>query len=105
MSRQRVDVPLWMLSPKEEGIINTRHGEFAREKCKDILQAFTDCNRGRLLSTSWACKKESDAMLECMLNHMDYSYREKIIDDYLKEKQETARKSKGDKQQDQQAEI
>ncbi|KAK9240289.1 hypothetical protein V1525DRAFT_429978 [Lipomyces kononenkoae] len=84
----RKPVPLWMLSPKDEIEINTRHGKFAREKCKGVLTAFTDCNRGRLLSTSWACRGERDKMMECMLHHMQPDVREQIANDYIEEKQQ-----------------
>ncbi|KAK9320715.1 hypothetical protein V1517DRAFT_328484 [Lipomyces orientalis] len=90
----RRPVPLWMLSPKEEGEINGRHGKFAREKCKDILTAFTECNRGRLLSTGWACRKQKNDMMECMLHYMHPDFREQIANEFLEEKKQLVLKAR-----------
>ncbi|KAK9464843.1 hypothetical protein V1512DRAFT_193116, partial [Lipomyces arxii] len=81
-------VPVWMLSPKEEGQIHTEHASWARLQCKDVLQAFADCNKGRLLTTSWACGPEKRAMMDCMLNYMGDEYKEQIIDKFIQEKKE-----------------
>ncbi|KAK9348386.1 hypothetical protein V1522DRAFT_398484 [Lipomyces starkeyi] len=90
----RKPVPLWMLSPKDEGEINERQGKFARAKCKDVLMAFTECNRGRLISTSWACRKETDEMMECMLHYMQPSFREQIANEFIEEKKQLILKAR-----------
>ncbi|KAK9367170.1 hypothetical protein V1509DRAFT_627183 [Lipomyces kononenkoae] len=97
----RKPVPLWMLSPKDEIEINGRHGKFARAHCKDVLTVFTECNRGRLLSTSWACREERDKMMECMLHYMQPDFREQIANDYIEEKKQLSLKSSQEKSEPQ----
>ncbi|KAK9379482.1 uncharacterized protein V2V93DRAFT_373908 [Kockiozyma suomiensis] len=79
-------VPVWVLSSKDETEASKRQAAFAREQCRSVLEAFTHCQSGRLLTTGWVCKEQKNDMMDCMLYYMQPRFRDQFVDQVIEEK-------------------
>ena len=63
--------------------------EEARELCKEYVDAFTRCAKGRTVSMITACREENKKMKECLgYWYFNDEFREKCTQAYLKRRQE-----------------
>lgn len=63
--------------------------EKAKAKCDDLVQAFTQCAKGRTVSILWTCRKENQAMKDCLTGHyQDKELFEECRQEYLKKREE-----------------
>jgi len=93
------DDPLSKISPWARGE-NLRHvekevlipkivREKAKAKCDDFVKAFTQCAKGRTVSIAWACRKENQAMKDCMTSYyQDKDFFEECKKEYLKKRED-----------------
>ncbi|KAK3696533.1 hypothetical protein QZH41_015899 [Actinostola sp. cb2023] len=76
--------------------------EISREKCKDYVDDFTNCCKGRTLSMVWTCRKQNRAMKDCLTKYyLDNSIFAEAKVRYLKEREEYQKKysARGDKKE------
>ncbi|KAK9449314.1 uncharacterized protein V1518DRAFT_415656 [Limtongia smithiae] len=83
---QGTPIPAWMLSPKDGAEATARQARQARERCHVQLVAFSECNSGRSVSTSWACREQNKAMMECMVHYMQPEFRDRFVQEVIEEK-------------------
>ncbi|KAL9962378.1 hypothetical protein ACROYT_G031474 [Oculina patagonica] len=63
--------------------------ERAKAKCDDLVKAFTQCAKKRTVSVVWACRKENQAMKDCMASYyQDKEIFEECKQEYLKKREE-----------------
>ncbi|XP_073251466.1 COX assembly mitochondrial protein homolog [Porites lutea] len=63
--------------------------ERAKAKCDDLVKAFTQCAKSRTVSVVWACRKENQAMKDCMTHYyQDKDFVEECKEEYLKRRED-----------------
>ena len=98
--RQETDESLTNAVPKWASGSNLRHVEqdvlipkIMREEakilCKEYIDAFTNCVKGRTLSLVTACRDENRAMQKCFQQwYFDDEFRARCTDIYLKKRED-----------------
>ena len=98
--RQETDESLTSTVPKWASGSNLRHVEqdvlipkIMREEakilCKEYIDAFTNCAKGRTLSLVTACRDENRAMQKCFQQwYFDDEFRGRCTDIYLKQRED-----------------
>ncbi|KAJ7376367.1 Mitochondrial aspartate/glutamate carrier protein [Desmophyllum pertusum] len=63
--------------------------EKSKIKCDDLVKAFTQCAKKRTVSIVWACRKENQAMKDCMTTYyQDKDFFEECKKEYLKKRED-----------------
>merc|ERR1712054_271945 len=77
------------LRHQEEEAIRRRLHKLSKVECKDAITTFANCTEGRLISTVWACRQQSQAMNDCLRSvRMDPKHQQTVMDKYMEEKTE-----------------
>ncbi|EDO46283.1 predicted protein, partial [Nematostella vectensis] len=63
--------------------------EKARERCKDLVDEFEKCCKGRSISMVWHCRKQNTAMKDCLTkNYQDKELFEACRVEYLQKRRQ-----------------
>merc|ERR1719154_736944 len=61
----------------------------AKVRCKDLVEEFSKCAKGRTISLIWKCMEQNDAMKNCLAKHyQDPVFFEECKEVYLKQRDE-----------------
>ncbi|ODV88898.1 hypothetical protein CANCADRAFT_45384 [Tortispora caseinolytica NRRL Y-17796] len=86
-------IPTWVLSPGEKNKILSERSIRARNKCPEELRAFTECARGRSISTVWSCRQTYKDLRDCMAPFLTDEAFDEIYEEFMKAKADAAKKS------------
>lgn len=63
--------------------------ERAMANCNDLVKAFSQCAKGRTVSVVWACRKENQAMKDCLTSYyQNKDFFEECKQEYLKKRED-----------------
>lgn len=88
--KKRIEgLPSWMLTPAEERTVLEEYQKEVWRRCDEYVQAFRKCEAGAGyggFGVLFECKKEGDAMRQCVDRHHQHQYVDEVRDAYIKKK-------------------
>jgi len=72
------------LSRREEETLLKSTKERALKECDDLVKEFAQCAQGRLVSLSWACRSELQAMQLCMFEYTRPESMDALRQEYVR---------------------
>ncbi|GMM45182.1 Cmc1 protein [Pichia kluyveri] len=93
--KERINgLPSWVLTPAEEKKVIERFQIAVWEACDPYVREFKKCEANTGFGVLFKCKKQGDAMRECVQRHKDHKYVDEVRDAFIREKQERLKEGK-----------
>mmetsp|Transcript_2044 Transcript_2044/g.4752 ORF Transcript_2044/g.4752 Transcript_2044/m.4752 type:complete len:115 (+) Transcript_2044:134-478(+) len=74
------------LKKKEEAGLRYRMKKCAQESCEVELAAFVECDKGRSISTVWACREQFNAYNNCLKQYTTPEIFDRMAKEYMDER-------------------
>ncbi|KAI9028701.1 cytochrome c oxidase biogenesis protein Cmc1 like-domain-containing protein [Hyaloraphidium curvatum] len=72
----------------EEDTVKDRWKRRTRAACDPAIKAFTECEKGRLISVMWACRSLRNEMMDCLKKAATPESYDEVRLEYLRERAE-----------------